>query len=146
MAALYVSSRQPLVDPQTGVVSDTWYRFFQALFTSTGANLVKPLLEAKYAENAQTTQYTAPANRRTTVSLMTATNNSGVAASLTVNIVPSGSAAAASNIVISAQSIAAGASYTCPEMKHTLAAGDFISTLASAASAIIIRISGSEDL
>jgi hypothetical protein len=104
----------------------------------------KTLLEAKYAENAQTTQYTA-SGVKTIIDKFTATNGSGSAATLAVNIVASGGAAGATNLILSPKSIAAGETYTCPELVgQILSAGDFISTNAGTASAIVIRISGRE--
>ena len=107
--------------------------------------VAKTLLEAKQAENAQTTQYTAPASTRTILDKMTATNTTGGAVVLTVNLVASGGAAAAGNTVMSAQSIAAGTAYLCTEVAgHVLNPGDFVSTLAGAAASITIRLSGRE--
>lgn len=104
----------------------------------------KCLLEAKYAENAQTTQYTAGAGIRAIIDKFTAYNGTGGAVTLTVNLVASGGAAGASNVKV-AKSIAAGETYTFPELVgHILNAGDFISTLASAATSLVIRVAGRE--
>lgn len=104
----------------------------------------KTLLEAKYAENSQTTQYTAT-GVKTIIDKFTAANDTGSTATLKVNIVASGGSASASNLVLATKSIAAGETYTCPELVgQILSAGDFISTLAGTASAIVIRISGRE--
>jgi len=103
----------------------------------------KCLLEAKYAENAQTTQFTAT-GVRAIIDKFTAYNGTGGAVTLTVNLVPSGSAAGASNVKV-AKSVAAGETYTFPELVgHILNAGDFISTLASAATSLVIRVAGRE--
>lgn len=107
--------------------------------------IARALLEAKQAENAQTTQYTTPALTRTIIDKMTATNTTAGAVSLSVNLVASSGAAGASNLIVSAQSIPAGQCYLLPEVVgHVLNPGDFISTLASAATSITIRISGRE--
>jgi hypothetical protein len=104
----------------------------------------KPLIEAKDAETAQTTQYTAPANTRALIDKLTATNTSGSTASISVNLVPSGGTAGATNLITKTKALAAGESYTFPEIVgHVLAAGDFISAVASAAG-ITIRASGRE--
>jgi hypothetical protein len=104
----------------------------------------KTLLEAKYAENSQTTQYTAT-GVKAIIDKFTATNGTGVAATLAVNLVPSGGTASASNLVLFTKSIAAGETYSCPELVgQILSAGDFISTNAGTATAIVIRISGRE--
>jgi hypothetical protein len=106
----------------------------------------KSLRGAKYAENAETTQYTAGTGVRTIIDKFTATNVTAGAVTLTVKIVDSGGTASADETIISAKSIAAGETYTCPEMTgQVLNAGDFISTIAGAATSIVIRISGREN-
>ncbi len=105
----------------------------------------KPLVAAKYAENAQTTQYTAPTATRTLIDKATVTNVSGSSATFTCNIVPSGSTASASNIIIQTRAIADGECYTCPELVgQAIEPGGFISTMAGTASALVLRISGRE--
>lgn len=105
----------------------------------------KVLIESKYAEAAETIQYTAGAATRTLIDKFTATNVTAVAAVITVRLVPSGGTAGASNAISYLQSIAPGASYAFPEIVgHTLATGDFISTLAVTASSLVIRASGRE--
>jgi hypothetical protein len=102
-------------------------------------------LEAKYAENAQTTQYTAATGVRTIVDKFTATNVTASAATLAVNIVASGGSASAANVILQTKTLASGECYTCPELVgQILNAGDFVSTLAGTASAIVIRMSGRE--
>lgn len=105
---------------------------------------VKNIIPAKQAENAQTAQYTA-SNCKAIIDKFTVTNTTGGAETITVNLVASGGAASASNTVVSAKSIAAGECYTMPELVgHTLEAGGFISTIASAATSLTIRASGRE--
>jgi hypothetical protein len=105
----------------------------------------KTLLEAKFAENAQTTQYTVPAGTRTIVDKFTATNVTGASATLVINVVPSAGTAGSSNIITQTKTIASGATEVFPEqVGQILNAGDFISTLAGTASALVIRISGRE--
>lgn len=105
----------------------------------------KPLIAAKQAENAATTQYTTPTGTRTIIDKFTATNTSGATATLSVNIVTSGGAAGDGNLIIKTKSLTAGETYTFPELVgQILATGDFISTAASAAAAITIRASGRE--
>jgi len=104
----------------------------------------KPIIISKYAENAQTTQYTAT-NCRTIIDKFTATNVSGVNATLSINIVATGGTASAENLVMKTRTIAPNEAYTCPEVVgHALEPSGFISTLASAASAIVIRSSARE--
>lgn len=104
----------------------------------------KPIIPAKYAENAQTTQYTAT-NCRTVIDKFTATNVSASNATFSINIVPASGAAGATNLIMKTRSIAPNECYTCPEVVgHSIEPNGFISTLASAASAIVIRSSGRE--
>lgn len=103
----------------------------------------KCLLEAKYAEAVQTTHYTAPASTRTIIDKFTGYSPAG--GTLTVNLVASGAAAAASNIKV-VKTLAANETYTFPEMVgQVLNAGDFVSALAGGASTVVIRISGREN-
>ena len=105
----------------------------------------KCLLEAKFAEAAQTTQYTAPTGTRTIIDKFTGTNSTVSAAALSVNVVVNAGTAAASNLIVSSKTIQPGETYVFPELVgQVLGAGDFISTLAGTASAITIRISGRE--
>lgn len=103
----------------------------------------KCLIEAKYAANADTTQYTVPGPSRVIIDSFTATNTDASAQTITINLIPSGNAVGAGNIISSAVSIAAGASIALSEMKNqVLEAGDIISTKASIASKVVIRASG----
>jgi hypothetical protein len=104
----------------------------------------KCLLEAKQAENSQTTQYTAPTGTRTIIDKLTATNNTASPVTWAVNLVATGGSAGASNLVVST-TVAAGATELCSAaIGQVLSAGDFISTLAGTASALVVRISGRE--
>lgn len=106
--------------------------------------IAKPLINAKQAENSETTQYTTPSGVRTLLDKFTGTNTTGSAATLTVKLIPSGGSAGASNQIVS-KSLAPGECYTFPELVgQVLASGDVISTLAGTATAITIRASGRE--
>ena len=106
---------------------------------------LKLLVPRKHAENAQTVQYTVPAGTKAVIDKFTATNTSAAVASLSVNLVPSGGAAGADNLVLKARAISPGETYTCPEMVgQVLEAGATVSTLASAAAALTISVSGRE--
>ena len=105
---------------------------------------VKVLIPAKQAENTQTTQYTASLCK-TIVDKFTATNTSASVVTLSVNLVTSGGSAGASNLIVDARSIAVDETYTFPELiGQSLESGGFISTIASAATALTIRASGRE--
>ena len=102
----------------------------------------KVLIPAKTAENSQTTQYTA-SNVTTIIDKFTATNYSGSAATLSINLVTTAGAAGNSNLITKTKTLQAGEVYTFPEIVgQVLNAGDFISTIAGTASAINIRASG----
>lgn len=103
---------------------------------------VSALVASKVAENTQTTQYTST-NVRTIIDKFTATNYSAASASLSVNLVPSGGSTGDSNLTVKTKTLQPGETYTFPEIVgHILVSGDFISTLASAATSINIRVSG----
>lgn len=105
---------------------------------------VKVLIPAKQAENVQTDQYTAN-NCKTIIDKFTATNTSANNVSISVNLVTSSGSPSAVNIIVDARNIAPNETYTFPELVgHSLEAGGFISTIASAATSITIRASGRE--
>jgi len=105
---------------------------------------VRVLIPAKIAENAQTTQYTA--NGVTTIiDKFTATNYSATAATISVNIVTSADTAGNQNLIVKTKTLQPSETYTFPEIVgQALAAGGFISTIASAATSINIRSNGRE--
>jgi hypothetical protein len=104
----------------------------------------KVLIAPKQAENAQTTQYIADAVKAI-IDKFTVTNTSANNVAISVNLVNFDGTAGASNLVIDARTIAPDETYTCPELVgQVLEAGQFISTLASAATSLTIRCSGRE--
>lgn len=104
----------------------------------------KVLIPAKIAENVQTTQYTAT-NVSAIIDKFTATNYSGTAATISVNLVTAAGTAGNDNLIIKAKTLQPSETYTFPELVgQVLAAGGFISTIAGTASAINIRASGRE--
>ena len=105
---------------------------------------VKVLVPAKYAENSQTTQYTA-SGVTAIIDKFTATNISGSAATISVNLVTVTGSAGNTNLITKTKTLQASEVYTFPELVgQVLGSGDFISTLAGTASAINIRVSGRE--
>jgi hypothetical protein len=105
---------------------------------------VKVLIPAKNAENSQTTQYTST-NVTTIIDKFTATNYSGGAETLSVNLVTVSGAAGNNNLIVKTKTLQPAETYTFPEIVgQVLNAGDFISTIASAATSINIRASGRE--
>ena len=104
----------------------------------------KTLVPAKFAETAQTTQYTAT-NVTTIIDKFTATNISGSTATISINLVTATFLPDNSNLIVKAKSLAASETYIFPELVgQILQAGAFISTIASTASAINMRVSGRE--
>jgi hypothetical protein len=105
---------------------------------------IKVLIPAKIAEAVQTTQYTAT-GVKAIIDKFTATNYSGVAATISVNLVTAADTAGNQNLITKTKSLAANEVYTFPEIVgHILNTGDFISTLAGTAASIAIRSSGRE--
>ena len=100
------------------------------------------LIPAKIAEAAQTTQYIST-GVTTLIDKFTATNYSAVAATLSVNLVTTTTIAGNLNLITKTKTLQPAEVYTFPELVgQTLAAGDFISTIAGTAASINIRASG----
>lgn len=105
---------------------------------------VKALIPAKQAENTQTTQYTAT-NCKAIIDKFTATNTTAANVTISVNLVTSGGSAGATNLIVDTRAIAPDETYTFPELVgQVLDSGGFISTIASAATALTLRVSGRE--
>jgi hypothetical protein len=103
----------------------------------------KPLVPSKALETVQTAQYTVDA-LRASIDKATATNTAAGALTVSVNLVPAGHAADASNLIAKDVSIAPGACYGFPELVgHVLATGDSISAIASGVG-VVFRVSGRE--
>jgi hypothetical protein len=106
---------------------------------------VKPLIQAKYASDSITTEYTAPSSTKAIIDKFTATNTDSGAQTISVHIVANGGASGPENLITSERSLSAGESLDLPELKnHVLNAGDFIAAEASVASKVVIRASGRE--
>ena len=106
--------------------------------------LVKTLVAPVQMANSQTTQYTATAVRAI-IDKATVTNTDTVARTFSVNLVQAAGSASNSNLVIDTKTVQPDETYTCPELVgHVLEPSAFISTIASAATALTLRISGRE--
>ena len=100
------------------------------------------LIEAKYAEASQVTQYTSELGQ-TAIDKFTGTNVTGSPATISVNLVAPSSVAGVGNAISFTRVIPAGKTYIFPEIiGHNLELGGTISTLASLPDAIVIRSSG----
>ena len=105
---------------------------------------VKTLVPAKQVENTQTAQYTA-SNCKAIIDKFTVTNTSAANVTIGVNLITSGGSAGASNLIIDTRAIAPDETYTCPELVgQVLESGGVISTIASAATSLTMRVSGRE--
>lgn len=103
---------------------------------------VRVLISAKTAENTQTTQYTSTAVT-TIIDKFTATNYSATAATLSVNVVAPLDNPGNANLIVKTVSIQPGQTYLFPELVgQVLTPGAYVSSIASAATAINIRASG----
>jgi hypothetical protein len=105
---------------------------------------VKVLVPAKTAENTQTTQYTA-SGVTALIDKFTATNYSGSAATISVNLVTAAGSAGNDNLIVKTKTLQPSETYTFPELVGAaIMPSGFISTLAGTASAVNIRVSGRE--
>ena len=101
--------------------------------------LVPPL----QMQATQTTQYSVPTSTKAIIDKATVTNTDTASRTFSVNLVTTGGSAGNDNLVIDDRAVAPGECYSCPELVgQVLEAGGFISTIASAASALTLRISG----
>jgi len=81
---------------------------------------------------ANTTLYTCPANTQARILKCTVTNDTITAATISFNKVPSGSAVAATNLILNLKAIGNKETYECPEVVgQVLNAGYLISAIAS---------------
>lgn len=103
---------------------------------------VSNIIPAKTAENSQTTQYIST-GVQTIIDKFTATNYSGAATTISVNLVTAAGTADNSNLIVKTKTLQPSETYTFPELVgHVLPLNGFISTIAGTASAINIRASG----
>lgn len=103
------------------------------------------LIESAYVPNAQTTLYTSDTGVTAAIDAATVTNVSGSNATVSINLVESGSSAGVSNLIVDTKTLIPNESYSLPEIVgQILNTGDFISAIAGTASAIVIRVSGRE--
>jgi hypothetical protein len=106
--------------------------------------LIAVLVPPKQLEATQTTQYTAT-SVRAIIDKATVTNTDSVARTFSVNLVTSGGSAGNANLVIDTRTVQPDETYLCPELVgQVLAPGGFISTIASNATSLTMRVSGRE--
>ena len=102
------------------------------------------LIPAKIVEDAQTTQYTA-SNVTAIIDKFTATNFSGAATQLTVNLVTAGDVVGDNNTIVKTRTLSPNETYIFPELVGAaILAGGYISTLCGDGASVTIRASGRE--
>lgn len=105
---------------------------------------VKTLVPPKQMEAVQTTQYTATA-AKALIDKATVTNTDTVNRTFSVNLVQVSGVAGNANLIIDDRTVVPGETYLCPELVgQELDPGAFISTIASNATSLTLRISGRE--
>lgn len=101
------------------------------------------LIDTQYLPNIAGTIYTA--STTTLVTAANVTNSSAAIASFSLHLVPSGGSASGANQIIDTKRLAVNESYQMPELQgQALTPGDTIQAVASAASAINIKVTGVE--
>ena len=113
----------------------------QNLFGATSG--LPQVLVAQQLAATETTQYTGPANSAVKVTSARLTNTSAAAVTVSLSAVKTGGTAGNANRVLASYSLAAGDGISLDELKDLfLGPGDFISAIASTASAVAFVMSG----
>src|SRR5688572_13397474 len=102
----------------------------------------KALVQGSVLTGAAVSYYATPASARAVIKSATVCNTTAGAISVTVHIVPSAGAPAAANTLISARSVAAGASDNCPELVNKVLEPS--STLQALGSGLTLVVGGVE--
>lgn len=106
---------------------------------------VRNIIPRKHAEAVETMQYYASGFNAVIIDKFTITNTSLTPASISVSLPAVGDLPGDENTVLHQRIVSPGETYHCPELVgQVLAAGGFISTVASAASALVLSASGRE--
>ena len=104
----------------------------------------KVLVPSQQLTNASATYYTA-SNVRALIDKATVTNTDTVNRTFSVNLVQPSGSPGNSNLIIDDRTVVPGETYLCPELiGQELDPGAFISTIASNATSLTLRISGRE--
>lgn len=138
---------------RSGMLSDAWSKWILDLYARVGgptaiANadassaLSSPIIN-QLATIAAKTLYTSPSGQTTLFDSFTVKNNDSVAQSISVYAVPIGQSPDSSNLIISAQSIAAGQTASLTSMMSVvLSSGSSIVTVASTDGVLLVQASG----
>ncbi len=105
---------------------------------------LKRLVEGVQLATGVATLYTAPENTRAKIAILTVTNTTGTARTVTIHLVAPGDTASAANMVVSAKTIGANQDLVISSAGQVLEPGGSIQALASAGSAITLMASGVE--
>ena len=125
-----------------GFITREWYRFLEALLraSDTMASIPRRLVTSALT-GSSAVLYTA-SGARYTITAATLCNSTGGAVSCSLWLVRSGDSAGAANVVLSAQSVAAGATRVCAELVgQSLEPGDQIVALGAG---VALVVSGNE--
>jgi len=99
------------------------------------------LLQTKYLEDPETTQYTAPISAKAVlVDEFTVSNRTGGGVTLIVRVVPAGDTPGVEHEIFPSKTLAAGEVYELPPF--VLGPGDFVRTDPGAATSLVARMSG----
>jgi hypothetical protein len=105
----------------------------------------KSFVDGTNLTDSAATYYTTPAATKAIVKRATFCNDNSIVVTVTINLVPSGGSAAYGNRITKTRALAAGETWSCPDVEnHVLEAGGFISMVASVTAKIGVRISGYE--
>lgn len=141
---LPLPTKSPAVDP-AAIITPIWVAWFDRVIKKLSDLELFPMIAPKYATAILSVEYTCPPSLTVSVSNFTAKNTDVVARTLTVHIVTNGDTPSASNKVVDALSIAAGAAIVISALENkNLVEGDTIRVAASVGDKIVIRSSGRE--
>lgn len=105
----------------------------------------KAMVDGTNLTDAAATYYTAGTGTKAVIKKASFCNDHTAVVTVTINLVPSGGAAAYGNRITKTRSLAAGETWSCPDVEnHVLEAGGFISMVASVTAKVGVRISGYE--
>jgi hypothetical protein len=105
----------------------------------------RSLVDGTNLTDSAATFYTAPASTRAIIKKATFCNDHSSTVTVTINLVPSGGSAAYGNQITKTKALAAGETWSCPDVEnHVLEAAGFISMVASVTAKVGVRISGYE--
>lgn len=94
------------------------------------ATTPKRIISGSTMTGSAVTYYTSPDSTKTVVKKISIINTTGGAVNATIYLVPSGGTAGTSNTITSAKSVAAGETWSCPDVENqVLEAGGFIQAL-----------------